>query len=89
MPPARRIPIGGRLSPAGRAAGEATGSGRDGPHLLIAAYAILKTPGTVYHDLGPNYFDERDREAVVRREIRRWEALGYRVTLEPAAPTAS
>lgn len=60
-----------------------------GRHILIAAYHILKTPGTVYQDLGANYFDERDRNAVIRRATRRWEALGYQVTVEPAANTAS
>lgn len=54
-----------------------------GRHSLIAVYAILSTPGMVYQDLGANYFDERDRQAVVRREIRRLEALGYRVAVEP------
>ncbi len=49
-----------------------------GRHILVAAYHILKTPETVYEDLG----------AVVRRELHRLEALGYRVTLEPVAPAA-
>ncbi len=57
-----------------------------GRHILIAAYAILKTPDTVYQDLGINYFDHRDRQAVVRRETRRLEALGYKVTIEPLTP---
>ena len=57
-----------------------------GRHILIAAYAILKAPDTVYRDLGINYFDQRDRQAVVRRETRRLEALGYTVTIEPSAP---
>ena len=57
-----------------------------GRHILIAAYAILKTPDTVYQDLGINYFDQRDRQAVVRRETRRLEALGYKVTIEPLTP---
>ena len=60
-----------------------------GRHILIAVYHILRTPGTVYQDLGANYFDERDKQAVVRREIRRLEALGYRVSVEPATPQAS
>ena len=59
-----------------------------GRHILIAAYHILKTPGTVYQDLGADYFDQRDRAAVVRRHTRRLEALGYRVTVEPLAPAA-
>ena len=59
-----------------------------GRHILIAVYAILKTPDTVYQDLGVNYFDARDRAAVVRRQTRRLEALGYRVTLDPVTPAA-
>ncbi len=39
-----------------------------GRHILIAAYAIVKTPNTVYQDLGINYFDQRDRQTVVRRQ---------------------
>lgn len=58
-----------------------------GRHILIAAYHILKTPEAVYQDLGANYFDERDRTAVVRRQTRRLEALGYRVVLEPNEAT--
>ena len=60
-----------------------------GRHILIAVYHILRTPGTVYQDLGANYFDARDKQAVVRREIRRLEALGYRVSVEPTTPQAS
>jgi len=52
-------------------------------------YHILRGTDTVYHDLGPNYFDERDRQAVIRRAMRRLETLGYRVTLEPLVPEAS
>ena len=59
-----------------------------GRHILTATYAILKTPGTVYQDLGADYFDQRDRQAIVRRETRRLEALGYRVTVEEVAATA-
>ena len=41
--------------------------------------------GTVYHDLGPHYFDERDRRAVERRLVHRLQDLGYTVSLTPAA----
>lgn len=60
-----------------------------GRHILIAAYAILRVPDVVYQDLGANYFDQRNAGAVMRREIRRLEALGYRVTVEPVTPEAS
>ena len=60
-----------------------------GRHMLQAVYHILRGTDTVHHDLGPNYFDERDRQAVIRRAMRRLETLGYRVTLEPLVPEAS
>ena len=52
--------------------------------ILINVYHLL-TDGTVYHDLGGNYFDERDRQAVERRLVHRLQGLGYRVSLEPVA----
>jgi transposase len=52
--------------------------------ILTIAYALLRHPGA-YQDLGPHYFDERDRQAVERRCVRRLEALGFKVTLEPDA----
>ncbi|HEX2173786.1 MAG TPA: transposase [Dehalococcoidia bacterium] len=54
------------------------------PSILVIAYHLL-TRGTTYQDRGANYFDERDRRAVERRAVRRLEALGYKVTLDPAA----
>jgi transposase len=60
-----------------------------GRHILIAAYHILTSPETVYQDWGANYFDERDRAAVIRRATRRLEALGVRVTVELSEPVAS
>jgi transposase len=52
--------------------------------ILVIVYHLL-TEGTVYHDLGSNYFDERDRGAVERRLVHRLQGLGYRVSLEPVA----
>ncbi|HLC30237.1 MAG TPA: IS110 family transposase [Dehalococcoidia bacterium] len=52
--------------------------------ILLIAYHLLRDGGT-YEDLGANYFDQRDRQAVQRRLIHRLEALGYNVHLEPAA----
>jgi transposase len=54
-----------------------------GHTILVIIYHILRD-GTVYQDLGPNYFDERDRQAAVRRAIHRIERLGYKVALETA-----
>jgi transposase len=51
--------------------------------ILVIAYHLLRY-GTPYRDLGVRYFDERDRAAVQRRLVGRLEALGHKVTLEPA-----
>lgn len=52
--------------------------------ILVIAYHVLTRRGP-YRDLGPNYFDEHDRQAVERRMVRRLEKLGLKVTIEPAA----
>lgn len=54
-------------------------------HTILVALLHMLRDGAMYEDLGPNWFDERDRRATVGRSDRRLEALGYRVTLEPAA----
>jgi transposase len=54
-----------------------------GHSILVIVYHLLRD-GTTYQDLGPHHFDARDRRAVERRLCRRLEALGYKVTLEPA-----
>jgi transposase len=55
--------------------------------LLVIAYHILKE-GTVYRELGHDYFDRRDTARLQRRLITRLESLGFRVTLEPSAQGA-
>jgi transposase len=54
-----------------------------GHSILVIIYHILRD-GTVYQELGGNYFDERDRPAAVRRAAQRIERLGYKVTVEAA-----
>ena len=46
-------------------------------------YHIL-TERKPYHELGGTYFDQREREQVERRLVRRLERLGYSVSLQPA-----
>ena len=58
-----------------------------GHTILGIAYHVLDR-GTAYQDLGPQYFDRRDRTAVERRLVDRLESLGYKVTLEPVTPAA-
>ena len=57
-------------------------------HSLLVTGFYLITRQTMYEDLGGNYFDERDREAVKRRAVKRLEKLGYRVDLSPCAAAA-
>jgi hypothetical protein len=47
----------------------------------VIAYHLL-TPKQAYSDLGANYFDERDRQAVTKRCVNRLQRLGYKITLE-------
>lgn len=54
--------------------------------LVVIIYQMLKN-GTVYHDLGSTYFEQRDRQAVTRRAVSRLERLGYHVAL--TEPTSS
>ena len=50
--------------------------------LLVIAYHVLKRRVN-FTDLGPTYFDERNRMSVQRQLVRRLERLGYKVALEP------
>jgi transposase len=52
--------------------------------ILVIVYHVL-ADGTTYKELGGNYYDERDRQAVERRLVKRLEQLGHRVALAPAA----
>lgn len=58
-----------------------------GHAILVIVYHVL-TRREPYQDLGVNYFDERDRQAVERRLVRRLEQLGYQVRLEAIAAAA-
>jgi transposase len=51
--------------------------------ILAIAYHLLKNR-TTYEELGDSYFDERDKEGLQRRLVRRLEELGYTVTAELA-----
>jgi transposase len=53
--------------------------------LLVIVYHVLQRP-VEYHELGPDYFDKLNPERSKRKLVERLEALGFRVTLEAAAP---
>lgn len=52
--------------------------------ILASAWHILST-GEPYQDLGPDYFAQRNTRTETRRLTTRLQALGYTVTLTPAA----
>jgi transposase len=58
-----------------------------GHSILVIAYHLLTTHEP-YHDLGVTYFDQRARQAVERRLVRRLQALGYTVSLQLPGPAA-
>lgn len=58
-----------------------------GHSILVIAYYLLRGE-TDYKELGGNYYDERQRQAVKRRLVSRLEALGCKVTVEDTAPAA-
>ncbi|HVC77479.1 MAG TPA: IS110 family transposase [Candidatus Micrarchaeaceae archaeon] len=53
--------------------------------ILLAIYRMLKD-GTLFVDLGPTHLDEKRRQAIALRSVKRLEELGFKVTIEePAA----
>lgn len=52
--------------------------------ILVIAYHLLKR-GTIYTELGANYFDQHNEQQVQRQLVKRLERLGFTVTLAPAA----
>jgi len=55
-----------------------------GHRILVIAYHLLTT-GQDYHDLGPDFFEQRRREQRERRLIHELERLGNKVTVERVA----
>lgn len=49
--------------------------------ILNIIYCMLRDRST-YRDLGETYFDQLNRQAVIRRALRRIETLGYKVTIQ-------
>jgi hypothetical protein len=57
-----------------------------GRNILVITWHLLSDPSAPFHDLGPGYYAERiDPERRKHNHIRQLEALGYKVTLSPAA----
>jgi transposase len=57
-----------------------------GRSLLVIIWHLLADPDTRFHELGADHYDRHvNTHAKRRNHVRQLEALGYRVTLEPAA----
>ena len=54
-------------------------------HAMLVIIYHMPSRHELYKDLGANYFDGRDRQAVQRRLVRRLEQLGYQVSVQPTA----
>ncbi len=52
--------------------------------ILIISYHLLKDGGS-YDDLGPDFFDRRNQDALEHRLVSRLEALGNKVSIEKVA----
>lgn len=52
--------------------------------ILTAAYFILRD-NVDFKNLGADYFERRDKQAAVRRHVRRLKELGFEVSVTPAA----
>jgi transposase len=52
----------------------------------MIVWHLLSDPDARFHDLGPGCYDTRiDAEHNKRNHLRQLQALGYTVTLQPAA----
>jgi len=51
-------------------------------HALLEVIHRLLSTGELYVDLGPEYFERRQAEQLIRRAVRQLERLGHRVILE-------
>jgi hypothetical protein len=61
-------------------------AGAVGRSILIIVWHLLSDPDARYTDLGAGFFDQRiNPERRKRAHVHQLEALGYKVTLEPAA----
>ena len=52
--------------------------------ILVVIYHMLKKDSS-YRDLGINHYNEINRQATVKRSVKRLESMGFKVTIEPAA----
>ena len=58
-----------------------------GHTILVIAYHLL-AKGASYDELGADHLDIRDAQRVKQKSVRRLQALGYTVSLEPVSEVA-
>jgi transposase len=56
-------------------------------HSMIVVGFYLVKYDLHFHDLGADFFDQRNRERTVRRAVKRLTTLGYEVTLKELVPS--
>jgi hypothetical protein len=52
--------------------------------ILEICYHMIKD-NTRFEELGPDYFDEQNRIAIMKRSVKRLESLGFKISIEDAA----
>jgi transposase len=67
-----------------RRIGKKKAAGAVGHSILVICWYLL-TDDCDYHDLGGDFFVQRDTDRARRRAVAQLQALGYNVTLQPAA----
>ena len=55
-----------------------------GHSILVTCYHMIQNR-THYHDLGADFFQNRNKEALVKQNVKRLQALGFKVILEQTA----
>ncbi len=54
-------------------------------HAMLAALWHMLTHREAHQDLGPDYFDRRNKDRILRHHVRRLQQLGYDVDIQEAA----
>lgn len=80
---ARGTALQGRYSRVKRHRGHKKAVVATAHQILEITYYLLRDK-VPYRELGADYFDRRDRERTLRRNVKQLEALGFKVTLEAA-----
>lgn len=58
-------------------------------HRMLTAVYHMLTNRESYRDLGATYLDERNTTNLIKRTVRRFEQLGYKVNVEPIQPATA